>query len=187
MFHMIYSAKCYLFKQNSMDLHTVCSVHLLVLIVCKLTPWSTVTLEMLTGPQPVKTVPAFYGTQRSFTVFATAHRLYPQWFQWTQSMPSPPMPRISTLTLHTHLHLGLPSSPTPSGFPTRTPCIFLPWYAYYIQSFWTWSPKKYLVRSTNYETAHLHFYPSLCYFFPLRPTYLPLHPVVKIFQPMSFV
>jgi len=84
------------------------------------------------GPQSVKTVPAFYGTQRYITVFATAHHLYPQWIQHIQSMPCPPMFWISTSTLHTHLYLGLPSSPSPSGFPTRKLCIFLPWYACYM-------------------------------------------------------
>lgn len=47
MFHMIYSANCCLCTQNSKHFHAVRSVHLLVLTVCKLTPWSTVTLEML--------------------------------------------------------------------------------------------------------------------------------------------
>ena len=129
MFQMIYSANCYLFTQNFMDFHIVHFVHLSVLTVCKLTPWSRVTLEILRCPQPVKRVPAFYGTQSSITVFARAHHLYPQWIQ---SMPSPPMSWISTLTLHTHLYLGLPSSPSPSVFSTRTLCIFLPWYAYYM-------------------------------------------------------
>jgi len=72
------SANCYLYTQNSKHFHAVLSVHLLVLTVCKLTPWSRVTLEMLRGPQPVKRVPASYGTQRYITEFATAHHLYPQ-------------------------------------------------------------------------------------------------------------
>lgn len=191
MFHMIYSANCYLCTQNSKHLHTVCSVHLLVLIVCKLTPWSRVTLEMLRGPQPVKRVPAFYGTQRYITAFATAHHLYPQWIQHIQFMPSPPMFWISTLTLHTHLYLGLPSSPSPSGFPNRTLCIFLPWYAYYMPCPSHPSgldhPKNILQEVQIMKLLICTFIHPHVTFFPLRLTYLPLCPVVKIFQPIIFV
>jgi len=78
MFHTIYSANFYLCTHNSEHFHTVRSVHWLVLTDCKLTPWRRVTLEMLRAPQPITRVPAFYGTERYITVFATAHHLYPQ-------------------------------------------------------------------------------------------------------------
>ena len=40
-----------------------------------LTPWSTVLLEKLTGPQLVKKFPAFYGTRRFITSFTNARHL----------------------------------------------------------------------------------------------------------------
>jgi hypothetical protein len=39
------------------------------------TPWSKVLLEKLTGSQPVKKFPAFYGTRRFITAFTSAHHL----------------------------------------------------------------------------------------------------------------
>ena len=40
-----------------------------------LTPCSTALLEKLTGFQPVKKFPAFYGTQKFITTFTTARHL----------------------------------------------------------------------------------------------------------------
>ena len=40
-----------------------------------LTPWSTVRLEKLTVPQPVKKFPTFYGTRRFITAFTSARHL----------------------------------------------------------------------------------------------------------------
>jgi len=40
-----------------------------------LTPWNTVFLEKLTVSQLVKKFPAFYGTRRFITAFATARHL----------------------------------------------------------------------------------------------------------------
>jgi hypothetical protein len=40
-----------------------------------LTPWSRILLEKLTGFQLVKKFPAFYGTRRFITAFASAHHL----------------------------------------------------------------------------------------------------------------
>jgi hypothetical protein len=48
-----------------------------IIVVVKLTPWSRVLSENLTGPQPVKTFPAFYGTRRFITTFTDARRLTP--------------------------------------------------------------------------------------------------------------
>jgi hypothetical protein len=53
--------------------------------------------------------PAFYGTGRFITVF-------------TRALPTGPYPPVSLrciLILSTHLRLGLPSGPFPSGFPTN--------------------------------------------------------------------
>jgi hypothetical protein len=40
-----------------------------------LAPWNRVLLEKLTGSQPIKKFPAFYGTRRFITVFTRAHYL----------------------------------------------------------------------------------------------------------------
>jgi hypothetical protein len=40
-----------------------------------LTPWSRALLEKLTGFQPVKKFPAFYGTRRFITAFTSARHL----------------------------------------------------------------------------------------------------------------
>jgi hypothetical protein len=53
-----------------------------------LTPWSTVLLEKLTGLQPDKKFPAFYGTRRFITAITSA-RLYPE---PAQSSPYPQLP-----------------------------------------------------------------------------------------------
>jgi hypothetical protein len=42
------------------------------------------------------------------------------WTRPIQSTPPHPISPRSTLTLSTHLHLGLPSGLFPSGFPTIT-------------------------------------------------------------------
>ena len=39
------------------------------------TPWSKGLPEKLTGPQPVKKIPAFYATRRFITAFTKAHHL----------------------------------------------------------------------------------------------------------------
>ena len=46
--------------------HLFCNKYLLYsnLLICLLTPWSTVLLERLTGSQLVKKFPTFYGTRR---------------------------------------------------------------------------------------------------------------------------
>jgi len=45
------------------------------LLTYLLTPCSTVPLEKLTGSQPVKKFPAFYGTRMFITAFTNAHNL----------------------------------------------------------------------------------------------------------------
>ena len=57
-----------------------------------LTPWSRVLLEKLTGFQPVKKFPAFYGTRRFITAFTRAHHLSLSWASSIQSIPPHPLP-----------------------------------------------------------------------------------------------
>ena len=64
---------------HSITLHyllTYLLTHLLTYSLTHLlTPWSTVLLEKLTGSQPVKKVPSFYGTRRFITAFTSAQKL----------------------------------------------------------------------------------------------------------------
>jgi hypothetical protein len=46
------------------------------LLTYLLTPWSRVLLEKLTGSQPVKKFPAFYGTRRFIAAFTRARHLF---------------------------------------------------------------------------------------------------------------
>ena len=45
------------------------------LLTYLLTPWSRVILERLSGFQPAKKFPVFYGTRRSITAFTNARHL----------------------------------------------------------------------------------------------------------------
>ena len=93
---------------------------LMYLLTYLLTPWSRVLLEKLTGSQLVKKFPAFYGTWRFITAFTTARHLSLSWATLIQFMPSHPTSWRSILILSSHLHLCLPSSLFPLGFPTKT-------------------------------------------------------------------
>jgi len=85
-----------------------------------LTPRSTVLLEKLTVPQPVKKYPSFYGTWRFITVFTSARHLSQSWASSIQSI----LPHLtswrSILILSYYLRLGLPSGLFPPGSPTKT-------------------------------------------------------------------
>jgi len=89
-----------------------------------LTPWCRVLLEKLTGLQPVKKFPAFHGTRRFITALTSIRHLSLYWTSPIQSIYPHPTYWRSVLILSTHLHLGLPSSLLPSGFPTKT--LYIP-------------------------------------------------------------
>jgi len=72
-----------------------------------LTPWSSVLLENLTGPQVVKKFPTFYGTWRFITVFTSAHHLSLFWARTIQCMPP-------SHFLKMHFNIFLPSVPRSS-------------------------------------------------------------------------
>jgi hypothetical protein len=77
-------------------------------LIHSLTPWSRFLLEKLTGLQPVKKFPAFYGTRRFITAFTSARHLS---LTWASSIS------VHTPTSHflkIHFHIILPST---SGSP----------------------------------------------------------------------
>jgi len=92
------------------------NIHFLYL----LTPWCRVLLEKLTGLQPLKKFPTFYGTRRFITALTSFHHQSLSWASPIQSTYSHPTSWRSILILSTHHHLGLPSGLFPSGFPTKT-------------------------------------------------------------------
>ena len=85
-----------------------------------LTIWSTVLLEKLTGFQPVKKFPAFYGTRKFTPAFTSARHL-------SLSEPARSSPYPTSHFLKTHLNIILPSTPgSPKWsltlrFPHQTP------------------------------------------------------------------
>jgi hypothetical protein len=68
---------------------------------------------------PLNSFPAFYGMRRFNTEFTRALHLFLSWFRPIQST-SPHVTSARSILIFTHLHLGLPSSLLPSGFPTST-------------------------------------------------------------------
>ena len=61
------------------------------LLTYSLTPWCRILLEKLTGLQPVKKFPAFYGTRRFITALTSVRHLSLSWASPIQSTyPHPP-------------------------------------------------------------------------------------------------
>jgi len=91
-----------------------------------LTPWSTVLLEKLTGFQPIKKFPAFYGTRMFITALTSARHLF--FLYWASS--------IQSITRHPtpwrFIFMSSPSMPGSSKwflsfrFPHRNPVYAYP-------------------------------------------------------------
>ena len=75
----------------------------------KIRSCSTVHLEKLTVPQPVKKFPAFYGTRRFIIAFTSSRQLSVSWGTSIQSMPPHLTSWWSILILSSHLLLVLQS------------------------------------------------------------------------------
>ena len=81
---------------------------------------SRVLLQKLTGSQPARKFPAFYGTLNFITVCTSASHLIQFWATSIQSMSLHPIYWRSILILSSHLRLGLPNGLFHSRFSTRT-------------------------------------------------------------------
>jgi len=79
-----------------------------------LTPCSTVLLQKLTGFRLVKELPTFYGTRRFITAFTNARHLSLSWAGSIEYIPPHPTFWRFSLTLSSHLRLGLPFGLFPS-------------------------------------------------------------------------
>jgi len=89
-----------------------------LLLTYSLTLCSRVPLHKLTGFQPVKKYPAFYGTRKFNITFTTVHLLR----HLDPVHASHPTSWSSILILYTHLRLGLPSGLSLSfRFPHQNP------------------------------------------------------------------
>ena len=132
-----------------------------------LTPGCRVILEKLTGLQLVKKFPTFHRTRRFITALTSVRRLSLSWGSPIQSIYLHPSSWRSVLILSTHLRLGLPSGPFPSGFPSKTLYTLSPHpYAPHAQpiSFCSiLSPAQYWARGTN------HLAPRSVSFIPPLP------------------
>jgi hypothetical protein len=86
---------------------------------------STVPLEKLTGFQPVKQFPAFYGTRRFITTFTSARHLSLSWASSIHSIHPHSTSWRSILIISSFLRLGLPSSLS-LRFPHQNPVYASP-------------------------------------------------------------
>ena len=128
------------------------------LLTYLLIPSIIVLLKKLTGSQLVQKFPAFHGNRSFITSFTSSRHLSLSWARPIQSMPPHPTSWRSILILSSHLHLGFPSGPFPSGFSSKA--LYappLPPYALHappISFFSIWSPQQHSVTSTDLLAPH---------------------------------
>ena len=132
----------------------VSCVHFLYGLYSSVTNILLLLTYLLTGLQPVKKFPAFYGTRRFITALTSVRHLSLSWASPIQSIYPHPTSWRSSLTLSIHLRLGLPSGLLPTAFPTKT--LYTPsphpyaLHAQPISFFSILSTAQYWVRSKNY-------------------------------------
>ena len=132
-----------------------------------------------------------FGTGRFTAMYNTARHLFPSWARSVQSTPFQMTLVGSILTFSFLLRLSLPSGLFPSVFPTTTLCSPSSNHTYCMpcpsHSCWLDHPDNILweVKIMNLLTVQLP--PFHCYFVPLRPKYLPRHPVLEHPQPIFFL
>jgi hypothetical protein len=102
-----YNLSCFHFKHKS-------------LFILWHTQRGTALINRLPGFQPVKKVPAFYGTPRFITAFTNARQLSLSWDNSINCISIHPTSWRSTLILSSHLCTDLASGRFPSSFPTKT-------------------------------------------------------------------
>ena len=147
------------------------------LITYLLTPCSRVLLDKLTGFQPVKKFPAFYGTRKFITAFTSASHLSLSWARSNQVIPPHPISWRSILIFSpiyawfSQVFIFLQVSPT-------NPCIRLfsfphALHAPTISFFSILSPEQ-INKSLIMQFSPLHRYLA-----HLRPKYSPQHPILK--------
>jgi hypothetical protein len=108
------------------------------------------------------------------------------WVRWIQSIPPYPTSLRYILVLSSHLHLGLPSGLFPSGFPVKTPYVFLfspclllhpPWLDHYS---YIWGRVRFM------KLIIMQFSPA-SYYISLGSEYSPQHPVLRYPQSMTYL
>jgi hypothetical protein len=140
-----------------------------VMLTNQLTKWGWVLLYKPPVAQLLQNFLTLYGTRRFFTMFTRAHHWYLSWASLIQSIPPLPSSLRSNLILSYHLHLGLPSGPFPSGFPTEILYAFL-FYPYVlhalpISSSLKWTLYLCFAKSTSYVATHNAIFSNLLLFY----------------------
>jgi len=148
------------------------------LLTSLLTPRSRVLLQKLSGFQPVKKFPEFYGTRRFITAFTSARHLSLSWVSSIQSIP--PYPTSWKI----HLNSILPSTPgSPKcslslRFSHRNPVYpsLLPRTCYmsrFSHSYRFDYPKNIWWAVQIIKLLIMSFSPLPCHLVPIRPKYSP--------------
>ena len=127
-------------------------VFILIPLKYEITARSRILPQKFTSSQLVRKFPAFYGTRRFITTFASALHLSLSSSRAFQSTPHRSTSWRSILILSSHLRLGLPNGHLSSGLLTKTvyhlSCPPYMLHAPSISFFLIWSPEFCLVRGT---------------------------------------
>jgi len=123
-----------------------------------LIPYRTILLEKITGFQPIKEFPEFYGTRSFITSFTSSRQLFLSWASSIQSIHSYPTSWISILILSSYLRQDLPSVLFHTVFITKI--LYTPLQSPYALHalpnpfFSSLSPEQYWVSSSDHSASH---------------------------------